>query len=84
MFENSHESKRTVTSSEASHAQSDPTETSTPVNPAAITVEQFETMLKMFYTQQQPNLLLEQQVLQPLNVGSSKGGFGHDIGVSQA
>ena len=80
---NSHDYERTVTSREASHARSDPTETSTPVVPAAITFEQFETMLKMFYTQQQQNLLLQQQVLQTLNVGSSKGSFGHDLGASQ-
>ena len=48
--ENSHDSEHTNTASEVSHARSDPTETSTPVVPAAIIVEQFETMLKMFYT----------------------------------
>ena len=48
--ENSHDSERTVTSHEASHARSDSIETSTSVVPATITVEQFETMLKMFYT----------------------------------
>ena len=81
---NSHDSERTVTSREVSHARSEPTETSTPVVPAAITVEQFETMLKMFYTQQQQNLLLQKQVLQTLNDGSSKGSSGHDLGASQA
>ena len=81
---NSHDSERTVTSREASHARSDPTETSTPVIPVAIIVEQFETMLKKFYTQQQQNLLLQQQVLQTLNDGSSKGSFGHDLGAFQA
>ncbi|XP_057525575.1 uncharacterized protein LOC130804996 isoform X2 [Amaranthus tricolor] len=81
---NSHDSERTVTSHEASHAQSDHTETSIPVVPAAITVEQFETMLKMFHTQQQQNLLLQQQVLQSVNTGSSKGNSGHDLAASQA
>ena len=59
----SHDSERTVTSHEASHARSDHTDTSTPVVPAAVTAEQFETMLKMFHAQQQQNLLLQQQVL---------------------
>ena len=49
--ENSHDSERTVTSHEASHARSNSTETSSHVVLAAITVKQFETMLKMFYTQ---------------------------------
>ena len=47
---NSHDSERTVTSHEESHARSDLAETFAPVFPAAITVEQFETMLKMFHT----------------------------------
>ena len=47
----SHDSERMVTSHEASHARSDHTETSTPVVPAAVTAEQFETMLKMFHAQ---------------------------------
>ncbi|CAO2819454.1 unnamed protein product [Amaranthus hypochondriacus] len=74
-------SERTVTSDEASHARSDPTP---PVVPAAITAEQFDSMMKMFYTQQQQNLLLQQQVLQSLNAGSSKGGSRYDLGASQA
>ena len=81
---NSHDSERTITSNGASHAQFDPSETFAPVVPVATTIEQLETMLKMFYTQQQQNLLLQQQVLQSLKAGSSKGGSGHDIGVSQA
>ncbi|XP_057517957.1 uncharacterized protein LOC130798877 [Amaranthus tricolor] len=80
----SHDSERTVTSHEASHARSDHTDTSTPVVPAAVTAEQFETMLKMFHAQQQQNLLLQQQVLQSLNAGSSKDSSGHDLGASQA
>ena len=48
--ENPYDSERTVTSNRASHARSDPIETSTPVVPAAVIVEQFQTMLKKFYT----------------------------------
>ena len=69
-FETSHDFERTVTSHRASHARSDPIETSTPVVPAAITIEQFETILKMLYKQQQQNLLLLPQVLQSLNASS--------------
>ena len=78
------DSERTITSNGASHARSDPIETCTPIVPASIIVEQFETMVKMFYTTQQQNLLLQQQVLQSLNAGSLKSGFGHDLGASQA